>query len=90
MRNLTGQNSIGREDDESNLVLHVGALVEVVGMKHFASRKFILALSALGVTAWLCAAGHIDEGVYSAVVIATVGTYIAGNVGQKVFTRDVQ
>lgn len=88
MRNLTGQSSIVKADDESNLALYVGALVEMVGMKHFASRKFILALSALGVTAWLCAAGHIDEGVYSVVVVATVGAYIAGNVGQKVFTKD--
>lgn len=57
-------------------------------MKHLASRKFLLAIVTLGVTAWLCAAGHIHEGVYSAVVIATIGAYIAGNVGQKVFTKD--
>lgn len=56
-------------------------------MSRFASRKFILALLTLCITAWLCAAGHIHEGVYSAIVIATVGAYIAGNVGQKVFTK---
>lgn len=66
----------------------MGALVEVVGMKHLASRKFLLAMATLGVSAWLCAAGHIHEGVYSAVVIGAVGAYIAGNVGQKVFTKD--
>lgn len=48
-----------------------------------ASRKFLLAMAALGATAYLCAAGHIHEGVYSAVVIAPVGAYITGNVVQK-------
>lgn len=57
-------------------------------VNRLASRKFILAMCTLGVTAWLCAAGHIHEGVFSAVVIACVGAYIAGNVGQKVFTKD--
>lgn len=57
-------------------------------MKHLASRKFLLALLTLCVTAWLCAAGHIHEGVYSAVVIACVAAYIAGNVGQKFITKD--
>lgn len=47
------------------------------------SRKFILVMSALATTTWLCAAGHIHEGVYSAVVISIVGGYIAGNVTQK-------
>lgn len=56
-------------------------------MGRLASRKFILAMATLGVTAWLCAAGHIHEGVYSAVVIATVGAYIAGNLGQKFITK---
>lgn len=49
----------------------------------FTSRKFLLSAATLATTTWLCAAGHIADGVYSAVVIATVGAYIAGNVMQK-------
>lgn len=55
-------------------------------MKHLTSRKFLLTAATLGVTAWLCAAGHIQEGVYSAVIIATVGAYLAANVVQKATT----
>lgn len=47
------------------------------------SRKFILAVLALLSTTLLVWFGHISDGVYSAVVIATVGAYIAGNVVQK-------
>lgn len=53
-------------------------------MKHLASRKFILAMCSLASAHWLTAAGHIAEGVYSAVVIACVGAYITGNVAHKV------
>lgn len=56
-------------------------------MSRLTSRKFILAMATLGVTSWLCAAGHVHEGVYSAVVIATVGAYIGGNVFQKSITE---
>ena len=52
-------------------------------MNRFASRKFILAMATLASATWLCAAGHIADGVYSAVLIATVASYIAGNVTQK-------
>ncbi len=47
------------------------------------SRKFLLALFALLSATLLTWFGHIADGVYSAVVIATVGAYIAGNVTQK-------
>lgn len=47
------------------------------------SRKFILAMCSLASATGLVAFGHIADGVYSAVVIATVGAYIAGNVAQK-------
>lgn len=46
-------------------------------------RKFVLALLSLTSATGLVWAGHIADGVYSAVVIATVGAYIAGNVMQK-------
>ena len=47
------------------------------------SRKFMLALFSLCSATALCVSGHIADGVYSAVVIATVGAYITGNVAQK-------
>lgn len=49
----------------------------------YASRKFLLALATLASCTWLVYSGHIADGVYSAVVIATVGAYIAGNVAQR-------
>ena len=49
----------------------------------FKSRKFILALLSLASATALCYTGHIADGVYSAVVIATVGAYLAANVTQK-------
>ena len=52
-------------------------------MDKFSSRKFILALLTLASCTWLVYAGHIADGVYSAVVIATVGAYITANVAQK-------
>lgn len=54
----------------------------------YGSRKFILALLALGSGTWLVYAGHISDGVYSSVVIATVGAYIAGNVAQKATAKE--
>lgn len=54
----------------------------------YASRKFILALATLASATWLVYSGHIADGVYSAVVIATVGSYIAGNVAQKATAKD--
>lgn len=52
----------------------------------FKSRKFILALLSLASATALCYTGHIADGVYSAVVIATVGAYLAANVTQKATT----
>jgi hypothetical protein len=49
----------------------------------YASRKFILAALTLLSATGLVAFGLIADGVYSAVVIATVGAYITGNVAQK-------
>ncbi len=49
----------------------------------YTSRKFILACAALVSATVLCWYGRIADGVYSAVVIATVGAYITGNVMQK-------
>lgn len=58
-----------------------------LNLPRYASRKFLLAVAALASATWLVWDGKIADGVYSAVVIATVGAYIAGNVGQKVLTK---
>lgn len=47
------------------------------------SRKFLLAVATLFSVSFLVYSGHITDGVYSAVVIATVGGYFAANVTQK-------
>lgn len=57
-------------------------------MNKFSSRKFLLALATLVSATWLVYAGHIADGVYSAVVIATVAAYITGNVAQKATAKD--
>lgn len=54
----------------------------------FISRKFIMALATVASASWLVYAGHIADGVYSAVVIAAVGGYMAANVTQKATTKD--
>lgn len=48
-------------------------------MNRYSSRKFILAVGVLLISAYLVYGKHISDGTYSAVVIA----YIAGNVAQK-------
>lgn len=53
-------------------------------MNRLTSRKFILAIGQLISATLLCWFGHIADGVYSAVVIATVGAYITGNVFQNI------
>jgi|OpeIllAssembly_1097287.scaffolds.fasta_scaffold00017_22 hypothetical protein len=47
------------------------------------SRKFLLCLATLLSVTLLVWFAKIGDGVYSAVLIATVGAYIAGNVTQK-------
>ena len=46
-------------------------------------RKFVLAVLSLSSATALVWAGHIADGIYSAVMAVTVGAYIAGNVIQK-------
>ena len=52
-------------------------------MNRYSSRKFILAVGVLLISAYLVYGKHISGGTYSAVVIAGIGAYIAGNVAQK-------
>ncbi len=46
-------------------------------------RRFLLAVGCGIATSILCWYGKINDVAYSAVVIATVGAYITGNVMQK-------
>ena len=57
-------------------------------MKRLASRKFLLALATVLSATLLVAAGHIADGVYSAVTIATIGGYFAANVTQKATVKE--
>lgn len=52
-------------------------------MSRYASRKFLLAVATLASATFLVWGHHIADGVYSAVVIATVGAYLAANVSQR-------
>ena len=57
-------------------------------MTRYASRKFIVAMAAIASASWLVYSGHIADGVYSAVVIAAVGGYLAANVTQKATAKE--
>lgn len=57
-------------------------------MTRYASRKFVVAMSAIASASWLVYSGHIADGVYSAVVIAAVGGYLAANVTQKATAKE--
>ena len=52
-------------------------------MKRFLSRKFLLAFFSLCSATMLVYNSNISDGVYSSVVIATVGAYLTSNVFQK-------
>lgn len=52
-------------------------------MERWVSRKFWLAFAAVASATGLVAFGLIADGVYSAVVIASVSGYLAANVTQK-------
>lgn len=57
-------------------------------INHLASRKFLLSVVTVLSATWLVASNHIADGVYSAVVIAAVGGYLAANVTQKATAKD--
>lgn len=57
-------------------------------MSNYGSRKFILAALTLASSSYLTWAGVIDAATYQAVVLGTVGVYVAGNVGQKAWVKE--
>ena len=59
-------------------------------MNRLLSRKFIVTVLALLSASALCALGHIHEGVYSTVMVASVGAYLAANVTQKATAKEPQ
>lgn len=56
-----------------------------LALQHCGGRKFILAVVALASISFMLLHGDITAIIYRDLVIATVGTYIAGNVSQKIF-----
>ena len=48
-------------------------------MNKFYSRKFLLSVFTVAVSAALVWLEHISDGVFSSVVIATVGAYMTAN-----------
>ena len=57
-------------------------------MTHLTSRKFIVTVLAMASATGLCAFGLIHEGVYSVVMTASVGSYLAANVTQKATAKE--
>lgn len=58
-----------------------------MNLQKLGGRKFLAALLSIASVTALMLLGKISDGVYSAVMLGTVGAYIAGNVSQKVFTE---
>ena len=54
-------------------------------MSRYASRKFVVAMAAIASASWLVYAGHIADGVYSAVT-----GYLAANVTQRAVVKPSQ
>lgn len=50
---------------------------------NFASRKFFIAIISLISCTTLMWFGKIADGVYSTIMVATIGAYLAANVAQK-------
>lgn len=59
-------------------------------MNRLTSRKFIVTVLSMLSASLLCALGHIHEGVYSTVMVASVGAYLAANVTQKATSKEPQ
>ena len=56
-----------------------------INLNALGGRKFLAAIGAGFVTAFLCWFGKVTDSVYATVVIATVGAFIAGNAADTHF-----
>lgn len=59
-------------------------------LQRIGGRKFIVTLASIASATSLAWFHHIEAGVYSVVMVSTIGAYIAGNVGQKAVTEKTQ
>lgn len=59
----------------------------MINLRTVGGRRFVLAIGCGLMTTLLCWFGKIGGEVYAAVIIATVGAYIAGNVVSEVKGR---
>lgn len=50
-------------------------------------RKLIVTMASIASASVLVALGHIGDGVYSTVMLATVGGFLAANVTQKAVAK---
>lgn len=58
-------------------------------MNKYGSRKFIIiTLLTLLVNVWLVWERVIDAATFKAIILGTVGVYIAGNVAQRVWSNE--
>lgn len=57
-------------------------------MGRYASRKFILAVLALGSQTWLALEHVLSSGDYKSAVIGTIGAYLVSNVAQKIGAKN--
>lgn len=56
-------------------------------LQRVGGRKFLATIAAIASCTALAWFGKVDAGVYSVVMVATVGVYIAGNVTQKMAVK---
>lgn len=54
-----------------------------MNLDHYGGRRFLLTVGAQLLNAWLLYAGKLSDGSYLAIVMATVGAYVASNTYQK-------
>lgn len=53
-------------------------------MERIGGQKFILSMVVVFLTTLLCWFSKIEEGIYSVVIVAVVGSFVAGDVIQNI------